>query len=117
MKESEDEIIDEQSFQEYQPTRHEINEYAKFLGFQLPNDNHLLYIAEKGLKAPLPRNWKACKRKNGEVYFHNAKTNESKWEHPSDQLYKQIGQLTTKLTWLKKKCAHLPFAKGPDGDD
>jgi len=42
---------------------------------------------------------------------------QQRYENREAELYKQIGQLTTKLTWLKKKCAHLPFAKGPDGDD
>ena len=37
----------------------EIIGYAEFLGMDLTEDRDLLYIAEEGLKAPVPEPWKA----------------------------------------------------------
>ena len=37
----------------------EIIGYAEFLGMDLEEDADLLYIAEEGLKAPVPEPWKA----------------------------------------------------------
>ncbi len=46
---------------EYNPTNEEVEEYAKWLGMDLPKDKDLLWIAREGLKSPLPENWKPCK--------------------------------------------------------
>jgi hypothetical protein len=69
-----------------EPTRDEILEYAMFLGMELPRDDHLLWIATEGLKAPLPPRWKPVKSADGEIYYFNFKTGESQWEHPCDQV-------------------------------
>lgn len=50
----------------------------------------LLWIAREGLKAPLPKPWKACRTDPGgegqpeQVYYFNFDTGESIWEHPCD---------------------------------
>jgi len=33
----------------YEPTQEEVEEYAKWLGMQLPEDEELLYIAREGV--------------------------------------------------------------------
>ena len=33
---------------------------AQWLGMDIEEDKHLLWIAEEGLKAPLPPSWKPC---------------------------------------------------------
>jgi hypothetical protein len=40
------------------PKQIEILEYAKFLGMDPDEDQHLFWIARESLKAPLPANWK-----------------------------------------------------------
>lgn len=59
-------------------------EYAQYIGIELPEEEYLLYLAEEGLKAPLPDPWKPCKAEDGEIYYFNFATEESTWEHPCD---------------------------------
>lgn len=66
-------------------------EYAEILGMDLERDADLLWIAEKGLRAPLPEQWKACATaEDGEVFFFNVVTGESQWDHPLDEHYRQM---------------------------
>lgn len=74
----------------YEPSQSEIVEYGKWLGMQLPGDEHLLWIAREGLKAPLPEHWKACKSEKGELYYFNFKSGQSIWDHPLDDHYKEL---------------------------
>ncbi len=74
----------------YEPTQQEIEDYGRWLDLKLPEENHLLWIAREGLKAPLPENWKACKSEKGELYYFNFRTGQSIWDHPSDDQYKQL---------------------------
>lgn len=74
----------------YEPSHSEIVEYGKWLGMELPMDEHLLWIAREGLKAPLPENWKACKSEKGELYYFNFKSGQSIWDHPLDDHYKKL---------------------------
>ena len=46
----------------------EIIGYAEFLGMDLTEDKDLLYIAEEGLKAPVPEPWKAFSNEQEEIY-------------------------------------------------
>ena len=55
--EEESVILEERIDENYEPTEEEIQEYALFLGLDLPEDEDLLYIAREGLKAPLPKSW------------------------------------------------------------
>ena len=52
----------------------EIIGYAEFLGMDLNEDADLLYIAEEGLKAPVPEPWKAYSNENEEIYYCNTVT-------------------------------------------
>lgn len=83
-----DEVIDE----DYQPTADDIEDYAKFLGAELPDDRDLLYIAKEGLLAPLPAMWKPYKTNDQEIYYFNTKTGETQWEHPCDERYRKVMQ-------------------------
>ena len=53
-KPTEDQFLDEEIDENYDPTKDEIIEYANFIGMDLLNDQDLFYIAKEGLKAPLP---------------------------------------------------------------
>ena len=72
--------------EEYEPTEQgkhpylisifdlEIIGYAEFLGMDLKEDADLLYIAEEGLKAPVPEPWKAFSNDKDEIYYTNSVT-------------------------------------------
>ena len=85
--EEESVILEERIDENYEPNEEEIQEYALFLGLDLPEDEDLLYIAREGLKAPLPKSWKPCKTREDEIYYFNFETGESQWEHPCDIFY------------------------------
>ena len=51
---------------------------------------HLLWIAEEALTAQLPENWEQGVSDDGTPYHFNTKTNESMWEHPLDEHYRQL---------------------------
>ena len=74
---------------DYEPNLEEIHGYAKFLGMDLEHDQELLYIAEEGLKAPVPEPWKTYFNENDEIFYVNAETNERMYDHPLDEEYKQ----------------------------
>lgn len=83
-------VIDSQPSGKYEPSTTEIEEYGKWLGMNLPEDNCFLWIAREGLKVPLPEHWKACKSEKGELYYFNFNTGESIWDHPMDEHYKKL---------------------------
>lgn len=56
---------------QYEPPEEEILDYAEYIGFVLPEDEHLLYIAREGLKADLPPDWEACGNRRGELFYKN----------------------------------------------
>lgn len=98
-------ILEEENPENYQPSEQgnsipkklhysnfllETLEYAKYLGMDLENDADLLYIAVEGLKAPLPSPWKACQTKDGQIYYVNFETEQSRWDHPLDDYYREF---------------------------
>ncbi|EAY16359.1 WW domain containing protein [Trichomonas vaginalis G3] len=78
----------------YVPKESEIEEFAKWLGAQLPRDKSLLWIAKEALTAKIPPPWKYYQRKDGtgEPFYFNPLTGESLWDHPLDKQYKQLFQ-------------------------
>eukprot|EP00927_Polykrikos_kofoidii_P070251 TRINITY_DN66303_c0_g1_i1.p1 TRINITY_DN66303_c0_g1~~TRINITY_DN66303_c0_g1_i1.p1 ORF type:complete len:123 (-),score=32.84 TRINITY_DN66303_c0_g1_i1:30-398(-) len=78
-----DEVVDEH----YEPSKDDVEEYAVWLGMELPEDNELLWIAREGLMAPLPKPWKPCQSAESEVFYFNFETGESQWDHPCDATY------------------------------
>lgn len=80
-------------------TEAEILEYAEWLGaglgsgvrFDTVDDRDLLWIAEAGLKMPLPSGWKPCQTgDDGEVFYFNFNTGQSEWDHPCDDYNRQL---------------------------
>ena len=47
------------------PSKEELEEYAKWMGMDLIEHQHLLWIAKEALCAPLPPNWRACQDEKG----------------------------------------------------
>jgi centrosomal protein CEP164 len=50
----------------------EIEEYAQFLGMDVAAEPHLVWIAQEGLRAPLPADWKpwsVCMRATPMIFY------------------------------------------------
>ena len=62
----------------------------------LQKDRHLFYIAKENLKAPLLSNWKPCKDPEGNIWYHDSKTNKMQKDHPIDEHYRNIYQTILK---------------------
>jgi len=54
------------------------------------NDQQYYWIAEKSLSEVLPENWVECTTDDGYIYYYNDATDESVWEHPALDKYKQL---------------------------
>ena len=74
---------------QYDPPEEEVVGYAEYLGFVLPEDEELLYLAKEGLKADLPPGWTACTNKAGEILYKNLTSGEVMEDHPLDQVYRE----------------------------
>ena len=68
----------------------QVLEYAIYIGIDPPSEGFLLWIAEDGIQAALPANYSQHTDDKGEVYYYNADSKESSWEHPMDQHYRQL---------------------------
>ncbi|KAH9600240.1 WW domain [Trypanosoma melophagium] len=82
-------VLDDKMDENYEPTEEEIEEFATWMGMQLPEDKEFLYIAREGLKAPLPKDWKPCRTNEDEIYYFNFRTGESTWNHPMDEFFRE----------------------------
>eukprot|EP00940_MAST-03C_sp_MAST-3C-sp2_P001366 g1366.t1 len=114
-----EEIVDP----DYEPTEDEISEYAKWLGMDVEVDKSMRWIAEEGLKAPLPEHWRPCRTHDtGEIYYFNFKSGESTWEHPCDKYYrdmyareKKVSRHRAPLKTIQKKSKNVEDAKRDEG--
>jgi hypothetical protein len=51
----------------------------------------MLWIALAGLREPVPEPWLTCKKVGAShIFFHNPDTGQSTWEHPQDQIFKEL---------------------------
>eukprot|EP00953_Heterococcus_sp_UTEX-ZZ885_P016521 9288-Heterococcus_DN1.PRE.4 len=72
--------------------REGVRQHAALLGMHLPEDSRYLWIAEEFMLADLPEGWvTVCDdSSNGIPYFWHAENQESTWEHPRDEVYRQL---------------------------
>jgi len=82
--------MEEELDENYNPTSDEIEEYARFLGMDIDEDQDFFYIAKEGLKAPLPAAWKPCKSPRGTVYYYNFQSSQLQKDHPCDDHYRRL---------------------------
>ncbi|KAL3160123.1 hypothetical protein ABBQ32_010898 [Trebouxia sp. C0010 RCD-2024] len=76
---------------DYEPSSEEIADYAQWLGLDLEAEKDLVWICREGLKAKLPADWKAFRTADdGEVYYYNAASGDSSWEHPCDERFMKL---------------------------
>jgi len=66
----------------------EVRDYASWLGIDLDRYPDLASLAYEGLYAPLPSPWKSTTTPQGDLYFYNAETKVTVWEHPEDATYR-----------------------------
>jgi len=72
------------------PDAEEIHKYAIHLGIDPMADKEFLWLAEEALCAPLPPHWTEHLDPDKGVYYFNANTGESAWEHPMDDYYRKL---------------------------
>ena len=75
--------------EDYEPNLEEIHGYAKFLGMDLETDQEFFYIAEQGLKAPVPEPWVTELNEKQEIFYYNTITGQQMTDHPLDEEYRQ----------------------------
>ena len=68
----------------------EIIEFAEYLGMDAMEDSDLLWIAEQARNAPLPAPWSEHQDEAGNTYYYNSATDDSVWEHPLDEYYRNL---------------------------
>ena len=65
--------------------------FAHFIGIDIENEQHLLYIAEDALsKKGLPAGWElgiGDDANKGIPYFFNTETSQSVWNHPRETVF------------------------------
>ena len=67
-----------------------IKEHGLYLGMILPEDNEFLWISKASLEQELPPYWIEDTNKDNRVFYSNTKTKQSIWEHPCDELYREM---------------------------
>jgi len=72
------------------PTADEVHDYAAWLGMDVEEDQDLFYLAEEALCRPLPVPWRPCMTAEGDIFYFNFETGESVWEHPADEMYREL---------------------------
>ena len=80
-------ILDESLLGDYKHSEDEIEDYARYLGFDVELDRDLMWIAIAGLKAALPAPWRPCQATDSdEIFYFNFETGESVWDNPCDDI-------------------------------
>jgi hypothetical protein len=60
------------------------------IGMDPYKDTKLFWIAEQSLKAKMPEEWIECKTEEGRTYYFNLRNEDSTWDHPSLDHYRQL---------------------------
>lgn len=68
-----------------------------------------MWIARQGVKAPLPKGWKAVHdAQQNELYYFNFETGESIWDHPCDKDFKNLVKDERKILIEKGRDNYKP---------
>ena len=68
----------------------ELMGFAEHLGFQLPDEQDLMWICKMALNAPVPAGWTPHNDGEGNTYYYHAETGASSWDHPSDPYFRTL---------------------------
>ena len=83
----------------------DVLEYAEYLGMDIKQDAHLLWIADEALQAPEPQGWEQRLDPKGGVYYYHPTTGMSLNQHPLDHHYQQF--------YLQMKAQYKPPKEPP----
>jgi hypothetical protein len=72
----------------FEPSLNEVQSYASYLGLDVDNELHLMWIADEALNAPLPSEWTEHHDSADRVFYYNVQTHASSWTHPLEQLHR-----------------------------
>ncbi|DAZ98660.1 TPA: hypothetical protein N0F65_008786 [Lagenidium giganteum] len=76
-------------------------EHARVLGIDPESEPEFLWLARESLIAAVPDGWyHVTASTSGQPYYYNEVTGESRWDHPSDDKYRQLYRM------LKQKQLH-----------
>jgi len=67
----------------------DLTEYGKSLGADV-DDPVLAWVVREAFHAPLPASWVEFVDDEGRVYFFNYTSNECTWNHPLDEVYREL---------------------------
>ncbi|RLN02452.1 hypothetical protein BBJ28_00006244 [Nothophytophthora sp. Chile5] len=68
-----------------------VEEHARRLGVDPAQDAAFLWLARESLVAPLPDGWyHVTAAETGQPYYYNEISGESRWDHPSDDQFRQL---------------------------
>ena len=81
---------------------------------QDPADKSSYWIAQEALNAALPPGWVEHKTAEDAVYYFNADTKESSWEHPTDDYYRFLYKKMRKMR--KQRQVWSAFLPNPCSD-
>lgn len=92
-----------------EPAQDDILRYAKYLQYELPSDEPLLYVAKQALKSPVPQPWRIARAFNT-LYYVNTETQETQFTDPADNYYFLLFNNEKQKYWEQRlqKC----FLKG-----
>jgi hypothetical protein len=67
-------------------------DYAEWIGIDPEREPELMWIADKGLHAPVPRDWVLKKDPQGNLFYVNTATNQVQKDHPADAQYRRLAE-------------------------
>ncbi|KAF4141351.1 Kinesin motor domain [Phytophthora infestans] len=68
-----------------------VEEHSRRLGIDPTHDAAFMWIARESLVAPLPDGWyHVTATETGQPYYYNEISGESRWDHPSDDHFRQV---------------------------
>eukprot|EP00949_MAST-11_sp_MAST-11-sp1_P000412 g412.t1 len=76
-----------------------LEDHAQFLGVDPRSEEDLMWLVKESLLAPVPPPWVQCETADGAPYYYNKDTNESSWQNPLDEMYKD------RIAKMKKEIA------------
>ena len=69
----------------------ELAEFAEFMDVDPVTESYLLPIVAEAMNAPLPEHWRECEdASSGQYYYAHTQTQQTTWEHPLDQYFKNL---------------------------
>ena len=83
------------------------------IGMDPYKDSKLFWIAEQSLKSKLPDEWMECTTEEGQVYYFNLRNEDSTWEHPALDHYRQLYQKVKRQQETPDSPIKTPTLKDP----